>query len=87
MDEPLETRRKRLIHRSQYTGMKETDLLLGAFARRYVPTFSPAELDCYERLLDEPDPDVFDWASGLKPVPMSHQNAVMNLLLNFKIET
>ena len=45
MPEPLEIRRKRLIHRSLYTGMKETDLLLGAFARQHVPGFAAAELD------------------------------------------
>ena len=36
-EEPVEIRRKRLIHRSLYTGMKETDLLLGAFARKELP--------------------------------------------------
>ena len=31
MAESLQDRRKRLIYRSSYTGMKETDLLLGRF--------------------------------------------------------
>ena len=83
MNETLETRRKRLIHRSQYTGMKETDLLLGAFARHHVPGFDLQALDCYERLLGEPDPDIFDWATGAQPVPAHHDHAVMRLLRKF----
>lgn len=83
-DEPIEIRRKRLIHRSRYTGMKETDLLLGAFAQRYVPGFDASQLDEYERLLQETDADLFDWATGRAPVPERCQTAVMRLLQNFK---
>jgi succinate dehydrogenase flavin-adding protein (antitoxin of CptAB toxin-antitoxin module) len=87
MRETLEARRRRLIYRSRYTGMKETDLLLGQFALRYVPGFHESELDQYERLLGEPDPDVFDWATGRAPIPHDHDNPVMRLLKNFKIAT
>jgi antitoxin CptB len=83
-NEPIEIRRKRLIHRSRYTGMKETDLLLGAFAQRYVPGFDATQLDDYERLLQETDVDLFDWAAGRQPVPERCRTAVMTLLQNFK---
>jgi antitoxin CptB len=83
-NEPIEIRRKRLIHRSRYTGMKETDLLLGAFAQRYVPGFDRMQLDQYERLLQETDVDLFDWATGREPVPERCRNAVIRLLQNFK---
>jgi len=82
--ETSEARRRRLIYRSCYTGMKETDLLLGPFAVRYVPGFSTEQLDRYERLLAEPDPDIFDWAIGRQAVPAAHDNDVMTLLINFK---
>ncbi len=85
MTETLEARRKRLIHRSLYTGMKETDLLLGAFARAHVPAFSADQLERYERLLDAPDPDVFDWATGRAAVPGAHDHDVFRLLRNFKV--
>jgi succinate dehydrogenase flavin-adding protein (antitoxin of CptAB toxin-antitoxin module) len=83
MSEPIEQRRKRLIHRSRYTGMKETDLLLGDFAMRHVPDFSAEDLERYERLLAEPDPDIYDWATGAQPVPIEHDHRVMKLLQNF----
>lgn len=87
MSEPPESqaaRRRRLIHRSLYTGMKETDLLLGPFAQRHVPDFSAQQLDRYERLLAEPDPDIFDWATRRQAVPARHDHDVMRLLQNFK---
>lgn len=87
MIETIEVRRKRLIHRSRYTGMKETDLVLGRFAERYVPGFDVAQLDRYEQLLAEPDPAIFAWVTGQEPVPNRHQSDVMALLQNFKIPT
>jgi antitoxin CptB len=85
MTESSDIRRKRLIHRSVYTGMKETDILLGAFARHHVPGFSDAELTQYEALLEAGDPNILDWALGRSTPPESHDNTVMKLLQNFKI--
>jgi antitoxin CptB len=82
--ETCEARRRRLIHRSLYTGMKETDLLLGPFALRHVPDFSLEQLDRYEHLLTAPDPDIFDWATRRQAVPAEHDHDVMDLLRNFK---
>lgn len=82
--ETTEARRRRLIYRSRYTGMKETDLLLGPFAERHVPGFTDEQLDRYECLLAAPDPDIFDWATGRQPVPAAYDTDVMTLLRNFK---
>ncbi|MGQ0663568.1 MAG: FAD assembly factor SdhE [Pseudomonadota bacterium] len=84
MTETLDARRKRLIHRSRNRGMKETDLLLGPFAARHVPRFTAAQLDRYERLLEAPDPDLLDWASGHCAAPPAHDHDVMKLLKNFR---
>ncbi len=81
--EPIDSRRKRLIHRSLYTGMKETDLLLGAFARAHVLGFDVPQLDRYEQLLTEPDPQIYAWAIEQTPVPMEHDTDVMKLLRHF----
>mgnify|MGYP003336183064 FL=1 len=85
MPESRDERRRRLLYRSLYTGCKETDLLLGGFARRFLPEFSDAQLDRYEQLLASPDPDVLDWASGRQAVPAAHDHDVMRLLKNFKL--
>lgn len=84
MSEALDERRRRLIHRSLYTGMKETDLVLGAFARRYVPDFTPEQLDRYERLLEAGDPVILDWVMGRDTVPPEYDSDVMALLKSFR---
>jgi len=85
-NELLDERRKRLIYRSLYTGMKETDLLLGAFAKAHLPTFGPDELDQYEHLLaTQEDPLIYAWAIGRDPVPPEYDTPVMKLLQQFKI--
>lgn len=77
-------RRKRLIHRSRYRGCLECDLLLGRFAARYVPSFDAAQLERFERLLDEPDPDILAWLTGRRPVPARHDHDVFHLLATFE---
>ncbi|HUN52009.1 MAG TPA: succinate dehydrogenase assembly factor 2 [Candidatus Sulfotelmatobacter sp.] len=86
MSEDIETRRRRLIYRSSYTGMKETDILLGAFARRYLPGFSAEQLDRYERLLEtHSDAELFAWATGRETPPAAWRDAIVELLCNFNI--
>ena len=37
--------------------------------------------EAYDRLLDNPDPDLWDWIAGLKPVPPDEDGPVMRALL------
>ncbi len=86
MSEDIAIRRKRLVYRSRYTGTKETDLLLGAFAKAHLDGFGHDELECYEALLDVgSDPLIYAWAIGAKPVPLEHDTPVMALLKAFRI--
>ncbi len=86
MDADIENRRRRLIYRSSYTGMKETDILLGAFARRYLPSFTAEQLDRYEALLENhSDPEIYAWVTGRDSPPSEVQNDVVELLCNFNI--
>lgn len=84
--ESRDNRIKRLIYRSIYTGTKETDLLLGTFARRNLPNFDDELLDAYEALIENSDPDLYMWISGRKPVPDAWNGPIMHLLQDFKIE-
>ncbi len=84
-EDKLAERRKRLLYRSIHTGMKETDILLGGFARRHLPTFGDRQLELYERILEAGDPRIYAWLSGREAVPSSYDSDVMKLLLNFKI--
>jgi antitoxin CptB len=81
----LELRRKRLLYRSVYRGNRENDILLGQFAQAHIGGFGAAELDQWERLLQVPDNDIFDWISGMAPVPADQDTPVLLLLKAFRV--
>ena len=85
--ESLETRRKKLSYRSRHRGTKEMDILLGAFADRYLDGFSAAQLDRFETLLQNSDPDLYGWVTGEQRVPDGQDSDVMRLFRDFKIRT
>jgi antitoxin CptB len=80
----LELRRKRLLYRSLYRGNKETDLVLGAFARAHIAGFDALELDEYEQILAQGDNDLFDWVAGRAEPPAALNGPVMRRLIDFK---
>ena len=84
MSEPITVRRKRLIYRSRYRGVLESDLVLGRFADRYVPTLGDVQLDRYEALLEESDQDLFAWIAGRVAVPARHDHDLFRLLQSFE---
>jgi antitoxin CptB len=79
----MDPRRKRLLFRSRHMGTNENDIFFGAFAERHLADFSDDQLGCYEALLAENDPDLFDWATGRKAPPARHDHDVMALLQSF----
>ena len=81
------TRQKRLIYRSWHRGTREIDLILGRFAQAHVPNFDDRQLDLYERILLNSDPDLYNWVAGVEPVPFSEQNEIMDLLTAFSVVT
>jgi len=80
-----EIRLKRLLFRSRHRGTKESDLVFGAFANRYLETFSPGQLDAYERLLEQEDADLWDWLVGAAAPPPEHDTDVLGLLRQFRL--
>lgn len=68
MSVEIENLRRKLIFRSEHRGTKEMDLLLGSFARKYVPDFAEQELREYEAFLTHNDPDLYNWITE-KEVP------------------
>lgn len=76
---------RRLVYRASYTGMKETDLLLGQFAKRHLPALARPQLEEFEALLDAGDPSIFAWVRGDEPVPQAFDNAVFALIKEFEV--
>jgi antitoxin CptB len=61
---PEDIRLKRLRIRSWRRGIKEMDLILGAFCDAELAGLPDAEVDLYEELLSENDHDLYGWISG-----------------------
>ena len=85
-DAPLDartTRVRRLIYQASYTGMKETDLLLGHFAKHHLASLSDPELGDFEQLLDAGDGQIYAWVMGNEDVPPAYDTRVLALIKAF----
>ena len=80
----LDDRRKRILFRSLRRGTKESDLVIGGFARVALPGLDDAQLDALEALLDRPDPELLGWVIGLRPVPAEFDTEVLAMLRAYK---
>ena len=72
-----ELRLKRLRFRAWHRGTKEADLMIGGFFDRFGESWSEAELDWYETLLEEQDVDIMAWAIGAEAPPERLDGAMM----------
>lgn len=84
--EELDNLRKRLIFRSWHRGTREMDLIMGRFAEHAVPQMDAADLAIYTRLLEESDPDIYDWLCGRQPIPESADSAVLRHLIDHSFQ-
>ncbi|MEZ5916266.1 MAG: succinate dehydrogenase assembly factor 2 [Parvularculaceae bacterium] len=85
MAEDIETRRKRLLHRSRYRGFKEADLLIVGFADGALPSMTVIELDEFEALIAHNDYDIFNWVQGKATPPAEVTGPVFAQLRQFNI--
>ncbi len=84
MADDLAVRRKRLLFRSSRRGTRESDFIIGGFARQHADSLSADQIDRFEALLERNDPEVMAWITGIEPVPAEWDNDVMHLLQDFK---
>lgn len=85
MIEAIEKKRKRLIFRSDHRGTKEMDLIMGSFARENVPIFTEDELDQYDEILQENDPNLYNWITGKDEAPANVISPVFEKLKKHKL--
>jgi antitoxin CptB len=72
-----DARLKRLRFRAWHRGTKEADLLIGGFFDRHHRSWSDAEVDWFETLLEEQDVDIMAWAIGTAAAPERYEGALM----------
>jgi antitoxin CptB len=84
MTDDLDNQRKRLYFRSIRRGTKESDLVIGGFAEANLAAMNAEQLDQFEALLNENDPEVLAWIVGLTDPPAEFDNEVLEALRKFK---
>lgn len=83
MTDSLEVDRKRLKFRSWHRGTREMDLLLGRFADGRLDAFDAGALRAYATLLEESDPDIYDWVTGREECPSGVLRPLIAALAEF----
>ena len=73
-----EARLKRLKFRAWHRGTREADYMVGGYFDVYGQSWSDAEMDWFEALLEEQDVDIMGWALGTLAVPEKWQGAMMD---------
>lgn len=80
----LDPRRRRILFRCWHRGLREMDLVFGQFADNELPGLSEADLDEFERIMDEEDNDLVRWILGTLPVPEHLQTPLFQRVAAYK---
>ena len=86
MSKNLNQQRKRILFRAHRRGTKESDLVIGGFAKAHVAEMTADQLDRFEALLERNDPDVLGWVIGIAAPPDEFDTDVLQMIQNFKHE-
>jgi antitoxin CptB len=81
-----DTRLRQVKYRAWRRGFREADLILGPFADSHAENLNPDQLEAFERLLDQPDPDLYAWIVEQAPTPPEFDGDVMRMLKQFRFE-
>jgi antitoxin CptB len=79
----LDMRRRKLLYRAWHRGVREMDLIVGRFTDAAIDTFSDAELDDFERLIEVRNDELYAWVSGQSGIPADYDTTVMRKLKDF----
>ncbi|HWE99083.1 MAG TPA: succinate dehydrogenase assembly factor 2 [Caulobacteraceae bacterium] len=77
-------RLNRVKFRAWRRGFREADLILGPFADAHAPAMDEAELDRFERLLEQGDHEIYGWILGSLPVPQEFDDDLLASLRAFR---
>lgn len=81
------SRVQRLKYRAWRRGMRECDLVLGAFADARLPEMSEAELDAFEALMEAPDDQLWTWILGSAEPGSEFTGPMLDQVIAFARET
>lgn len=81
----METSRRRLVWRAGHRGMRELDLLLGAYAREHVAHMDADAIAQFESILAVADTELYDWIMGASPVPAQYRGPIIDGIRQFRL--
>jgi antitoxin CptB len=83
----LDPRRKRLLFRCHHRGTKEMDFVLGRFADAHIADLGEADLDDLERLIELPDPELYDAVNDKTQLPPEFSEGIFQRIKAFAVTT
>tara|TARA_B100001741_G_C16190513_1_gene431192 strand:- start:43 stop:300 length:258 start_codon:yes stop_codon:yes gene_type:complete len=81
----IDTIKRKIIYRAEYRGIKEMDILLSSFVKKYIDTFNYTELVQLYEILKIDDDTIFKWYTGNLESKIIIETKVSKLLKEFKI--
>ena len=81
----IDSIKKKIKYRSEYRGIKEMDIILSKFVKKYIDLFNYEELLELYNILEKDDDLIFKWYIG-KENNSIKETKVSKLLKNFKID-
>lgn len=84
MTKNKEIKKKKLLYRLKYRGIKELDILFERFSSKYFHNINDVDLDELNSLLEVPDQDLLDFILNKKEPPSNLKNKTFYRLQSFK---
>lgn len=81
-----DARLRRLKFRAWHRGFREADLILGPFADKHASSFTLEQIEEFERLMEAPDHDLYNWIVERDPTPPEMDGEILRMLKVFREE-
>ncbi len=82
----IDSIKKKIKYRAEYRGIKEMDLLLSGFVKKYIDILDHKELMELYEILEKDDDVIFKWYSSKNDTKEILESRVSRLLKNFKLD-
>tara|TARA_Y100001970_G_C13423228_1_gene457626 strand:- start:14 stop:271 length:258 start_codon:yes stop_codon:yes gene_type:complete len=85
MIDDIELLKKKIIYKSSYRGVKELDIILRSFVKKYINKLNIKDLNDLFEFLENNDDDLLKYKQGLNLDIKIRESNVANLFKDFKI--
>ena len=76
----LDDRRRRVLYRAWHRGMREMDLIMGAFCEAEIGSLSDGDLAVFEALIEVPDQTLYAWINDPASIPQDQRTPLLDRL-------